>query len=301
MNRKAILVTHTGRPGAIAHARRVAAELSANDFIVQTLASETSELGLPEERGVTAASPDAEIVLALGGDGTVLRAAELARPAGVPLLGVNFGRMGFLTAAETDDLDEVLRRVISRDYHVEERLTIDARVHPGGHAPETDQDPVREWALNEISLERGPKSRMLEVLLKVDDHAVSHLGCDGIITATPTGSTAYAFSAGGPVVWPHVQVLLVVPVSAHALFSRPLLAGPESVISLTIGARSDAVLVADGRRTVELKSGDEVLLCRGEHPIRVVQLERPNFAQRLVAKFQLPVAGWRHETPERTE
>ncbi|MGH3544477.1 MAG: NAD kinase [Mycobacteriales bacterium] len=293
MTRRLLLLAHTGRDGAIMHARRAARELSAAGFCVDVLDTEADELNLSGARAVAAAVEGTEIVLALGGDGTVLRAAELARPIGVPLLGVNFGRMGFLTGAEVEDLGDVLARIIARDYHATPRVTVDVSVRNSDGAL-----IGTGWALNEVSLERAGRSRMLDVLLDIDGQPVSRWGCDGVICATPTGSTAYAFSAGGPVVWPSTQALLVVPNAAHALFSRPLVVGPDSIITLTLGSGDDALLNCDGRRSAPACCADVVQVRQSPQPLLLASLTPPDFAQRLVAKFQLPVAGWRRSTSE---
>jgi NAD+ kinase len=271
----------------------VARDLIAAGFAVRVLADEVADLDLP---GVTPArGPDAaagaEIVFALGGDGTFLRAAELARPAGAPLLGINLGRVGFLAEAEVDDLDRVVADVAARRYTVEERLTLDVAGRVDG------QVVAESWALNEISVEKGPRERMLELRVDVDGRPLSRYGCDGVVCATPTGSTAYAFSAGGPVVWPEVAALLLVPISAHALFSRPLVAAPTSTVVITVDPYAPlAVLTCDGRRTFDLPPSATVTVHRGARPVRVVRLASWSFTERLVAKFGLPVHGWRHNT-----
>lgn len=292
MIRRVLLVAHTGKASAVMHARRSAEHLIAAGFAVDVGSAEAAELAIDSVQAVTAAVPGTEIVLAFGGDGTVLRAAELARPAGVPLLGVNFGRMGFLTTAEVEDIAEVLDRVVRREYHAAQRLTLDVWVRRHNELP---TEPSSQWALNEVSLEHTAHSRMLEVLLRVDDQPVSRWGCDGVICATPTGSTAYAFSAGGPVIWPDTQTLLVVPNAAHALFSRPLVVSPDSTISLAVAG--DALLVCDGRRSLSVYAGDVVHVKRGELPLLLAGLSRADFARRVVAKFQLPVTGWRRDCP----
>ncbi|MGH3428024.1 MAG: NAD kinase, partial [Mycobacteriales bacterium] len=278
--------------GAVTHGRRAAFELMSAGFVVDVLDTEAVELGLTDCTPVTEVTEGTEIVLALGGDGTVLRGADLASPAHVPLYGVNFGRMGFLTGAEVEDLDQVLRQVVDRGYHITTRMTLDVEVT---HRDEYASGPTNQWALNEASLERSPGTPMLEVLLSVDGEPVSRWGCDGVVCATPTGSTAHAFSAGGPVMWPNVDALLVVPNAAHALFSRPLVIGPDSQISLTAGGATDARLACDGRRGLQVHPGDIVWVRRGGHPLFLANLTPPNFAHRLVAKFQLPVAGWRRD------
>ncbi|NUT36185.1 MAG: NAD kinase [Hamadaea sp.] len=288
--REALLVTHTGRKDSTEHARTVATDLQAAGFGVRVVEEEAADLDLPGV--VPVCGPEAaegvEIVFALGGDGTLLRAAELARPYGAPLLGINLGRVGFLAEAEIHDLDQAVRDVVARDYSVDERLTLDVTAELG------DIEIARSWALNEVSVEKEARERMLEVLVDVDGRPLSRYGCDGVVCATPTGSTAYAFSAGGPVVWPEVEALLLVPISAHALFSRPLVTAPTSTFVITVEPyAAGALLCCDGRRTFDLPPGGRVTVRRGELPVRVVRLRPRPFTDRLVAKFGLPVVGWR--------
>ena len=291
MSRDAVLVTHTGRPGIVEQARTVAEQLIDAGFCVRVLADEAPDLGLPGVEAVSddsAAAEGAEIVLALGGDGTVLRAAELARPHHAPLLGVNLGRVGFLAEVEADALADTVRHVVDRSYQVDERLTIDVVVRSNGRVLAT------EWALNEATVEKASRERMLEVLVGIDGRPLSRWGCDGVICATPTGSTAYAFSGGGPVVWPEVEALLLVPIGAHALFSRPLVTAPSSTLAIELSGRTaPGLLFCDGRRTVDLPPGARVEVRRGALPVRVVRLHPRPFTDRLVAKFALPVEGWR--------
>jgi NAD+ kinase len=269
----------------------VAADLIRAGFEVRVVADEADDLEVPGvvPRSDQDAADGAEIVFALGGDGTFLRAAELARPAKAPLLGINLGKVGFLAEAEIDDLDQAVRDVVNRDYTVDERLTLDVRAEltPGGQV-------VESWALNEVSVEKGQRAQMLELLVDVDGRPLSRYGCDGVVCATPTGSTAYAFSAGGPVVWPEVEALLLVPISAHALFSRPLVTAPTSTFVITVDPFTTlAVLCCDGRRVYDLPPGARVTVNRGTLPVRIVRLRPRPFTDRLVAKFGLPVDGWR--------
>jgi NAD+ kinase len=288
--RVALLVTHTGRRRSTEHARTVATDLIEAGFEVRVVAEEAADLDLPgiKPRAGLDAADGAEIVVALGGDGTFLRAAELARPAKAPLLGINLGKVGFLAEAEFHDLDQAVRDVVAGEYTVDERLTLEVRAEfDGGPA-------VESWALNEVSVEKGERAQMLELLVDVDGHPLSRYGCDGVVCATPTGSTAYAFSAGGPVVWPEVEALLLVPISAHALFSRPLVTAPTSTFSITVDPYTTfAVLCCDGRRVFDLPPGARVTVRRGALPVRVVRLRPRTFTDRLVAKFALPVEGWR--------
>ena len=300
-SRDVLLIVHSGRDATRRVAVEAARRLHAEGFALRVMPDEySSDAGLfdelPEEQrprgiGVDAvgeAAHGAEVVLVLGGDGTLLRAAELARHARVPLLGVNLGHVGFLAEADIDDLDAVLDAVVARSYRVEERMTVDVVASHDG------QVLGRMWALNEAIVEKTNWAKLLDVVLEVDNRPVSDFACDGVLCATPTGSTAYAYSAGGPVMWPEVQALLLVPSNAHALFARPLVVSPESTVALEVSQRGDAgVLVCDGRRTVELPPGSRVELTRGTTPVLLARLRVQPFTDRLVRKFALPVTGWR--------
>jgi NAD+ kinase len=297
MTREVLLVLHSGRETNLRTAAEVAARLAAADIRLRVLGDEWAEVDdgrLPEAltprvvEGRPGCAEGAEVVLVLGGDGTLLRAAEMARPVGVPLLGVNLGRVGFLAETDLDDLDEALDAVIAGRWAVEERMTLDAVVHADGEVL------ARTWALNEAAVEKSSRERILEVVLEVDGRPVSAFGCDGVLCATPTGSTAYAFSAGGPLVWPQVEALLLVPSNAHALFARPMVISPDSEVAVEVDpGGSPAVLDCDGRRIVALPPGARVEITRGGTPVRMVRLDGRPFADRLVRKFDLPVRGWR--------
>lgn len=295
MTRSALLVTHTGRPDMVHRARQVQAQLVDAGFEVRMLAEEAADLGVTDVRTVPAedsAARGVEVVLVLGGDGTFLRAAELARPCRAPLVGVNLGRVGFLAETEPEALPDTVRHIVDRTYRVEERLTLDVEVSVAGRVVASD------WALNEASVEKTKRERMLEVTLEIDGRPLTSFGCDGVVCASPTGSTAYAFSSGGPVVWPEVQALLVVPTSAHALFARPLVISPDSTIAVTVddGAH-DGVLGCDGRRTAPVPAGARVEIRRGVEPVRIARMHPRPFTERLVAKFGLPVDGFRASRP----
>ncbi|RLL66150.1 NAD kinase [Streptomyces sp. Z26] len=295
-DRTVFLLAHTGRPAAVRSAELVVQGLLRHGIGVRVLGDEATDLPLPEQVETVEAKPDVldgcELLVVLGGDGTLLRGAEFARASGVPMLGVNLGRVGFLAEAERDDLDRVVDRVVRRAYEVEERMTLDVLVRNEGRLVHTD------WALNEASVEKAARERMLEVVTEVDGRPVSRFGGDGVVCATPTGSTAYAFSAGGPVVWPEVEALLMVPISAHALFARPLLTAPDSVLAVEVQPRTPhGVLWCDGRRSVDLSPGARVEVRRGAVPVRLARLHHASFTDRLVAKFALPVAGWRGASP----
>jgi len=279
VTRRALIVTHGGRPEAV----------EATHEVVRLLEQAGIEPVLAAEDAVAADLPEFELAIVLGGDGTILRAAELTRGTAVPLLGVNLGHVGFLAESERDDVGESVRRLVDGDFEVEERVTLRVRVLlPDGSVRE-------DWALNEAALEKGERSRILEVAVEVDGRPLSSFGCDGMVAATATGSTAHAFSAGGPVVWPDVDGMILVPVSAHALFARPLVVGPGSRLALEVLDRSPAPgqLTCDGRRTVEVPQGARVEVTRSDVPVRLARLSPAPFTTRLVQKFALPVLGWR--------
>lgn len=296
--KRTVLVTaHTGRDAAVEAARVVIGRLLDAGLTVRVLNAEADAIACAGTDVVPASATavqDAEMMIVLGGDGSLLRAAELARPAGVPLLGVNLGHVGFLAEAEVDDLTVTVDCVVQERYDVEERMTTDVTARLNG------QLLADTWALNEATVEKN--DRMLEVVAEIDGRPLSRWGCDGVICATPTGSTAYAFSAGGPVVWPEVEALLLVPISAHALFARPLVISPRSTLALEVQPdTAGAVLWCDGRRRFDLPAGARVEVRRGEVPVRLARLHGLEdtgapFTDRLVAKFDLPVQGWRGRT-----
>ncbi|WP_066043232.1 NAD kinase [Herbiconiux solani] len=301
VERYILVVLHTGRRDSVLAAQSVCQQLrdagvtpviapfDENDDI-----HVLGELGAFKLLGDGVTVPDLELVIVLGGDGTILRAAELVRNAPVegrtvPLLGVNLGHVGFLAESDRDDLTETVQRALARDYQVEERMTLSVRVKVG------DEVVYESWALNEATVEKASRERMLEVVIEVDGRPLSSFGCDGVVMSTPTGSTAYSFSAGGPVVWPSVDALLMVPLSPHALFARPLVVGPDSALAVEVLDRTQggAVLWSDGRRMRDLEKGARVVVRRSPIPVRLARLHQAPFTDRLVRKFNLPVNGWR--------
>ncbi len=228
-----------------------------------------------------------EIAIVLGGDGTMLRAAEVVRGTEIPLLGVNLGRVGFLAEVEKPSLDEIAAAVIAKDFLTEERMVLAYSVQ------REEREISTGWALNEVTIERS-ETTMVELFVQIDHRPLSRWGCDGLICSTPTGSTAYAFSAGGPIIWPEVKALLVLPISAHALFSKPMVVSPESKIVIDVES-SHALLSADSRRKFSLRLGDRITLTRDLDTVRLAHVKEILFTDRLVAKFKLPIEGWRGE------
>ena len=228
-----------------------------------------------------------EVVLVLGGDGTILRGAEFALNENIPLLGINLGHVGFMAEVEAFTFEKVAQAVIDKDYVLDPRMLLTFQVKRG-------KDIIDQgWALNEISIERK-STTMAELFVQIDDRPLSRWGCDGIICATPTGSTAYAFSAGGPVLWPEVQAMVLLPIAAHALFAKPMVIAPTSTIGITIES-SDASLSADALRKMELEKNDHIEITKNSKQVILAHLKSTIFTDRLVAKFKLPIEGWRGE------
>jgi NAD+ kinase len=299
--RLVLLVSHTARDEAIdATLESAAALLAAGITPVMTpeqlketkaLASGSAVSTMDQvlELGSDVAEAELELAVVLGGDGTILKAAEIVRESQTPLLGINLGHVGFLAESEKNEIGSTIERVANRDYLVKERLTLDVSVLREG------KEVYRTWALNEAAVEKSAREKMLEVVVEIDSRPLSSFGCDGIVMSTPTGSTAYAFSAGGPVVWPSVDALLLVPLSAHALFARPLVISPGSLLAVEVLQRSPGhgVLWCDGRRTTELPAGARVEVRKSSKSVKLARLNQGPFTNRLVKKFSLPVEGWR--------
>lgn len=230
-----------------------------------------------------------DMAIVLGGDGTILRAAEVLWEKPAPILGVNLGHVGFMAEAEKSDLEQTLDLVLAGKYSIRERTTLNVSVMQDG------KEVFSSWALNEVALEKSARERMIEVVLEVEKRPLSSFGCDGVLVSTATGSTAYAFSAGGPVVWPNLEAFVVVPISAHALFSRPFVIDPDSPVAIEVLQRSpgSGFISCDGRRTFNLGPGARVEITKGSKPVKMVALSDEPFADRLVRKFNLPVVGWR--------
>lgn len=269
-SRKFLIVVHPTRPDAAEYAKKLADLLQAQGHAVSQ----------DDAKG-------AELAIVLGGDGTMLRAAQLCRGIDIPILGVNLGNVGFLAEINKPSIESIFSAIIEKKYSNEPRLVLHYAIHRDG------KDVASGWALNEVVIE-GLPGEMIQLFVQIDSRPLSRWGCDGVICATPTGSTAYAFSAGGPVVWPEVPALVLLPIAAHALFSRPMVVSPESSIAIDVESK-DALLSADGFRRTELCAGDRIVITRDAAQISLAHIENSPFTDRLVAKFKLPIEGWRGE------
>ena len=282
--RNAILVINPGRPEAIAAAKTLVSILSNADFLLFT----SSPVEVPGLSKVAIDQlPQSEVVIVLGGDGTILRGAEISRVQGVPLLGVNLGHVGFMAEVEKLSLETVAASVVANSYTTDPRMILAYSVDRGG------VEVSSGWSLNEVTIERA-ESTMVELFVQVDRRPLSRWGCDGLIAATPTGSTAYAFSAGGPVLWPNLDAVVLLPISAHALFSRPMVISPQSEIVVEVESEV-AMLSADALREFSLLKGDRVTITGDGSQVLLAHVTPTLFTDRLVAKFKLPVEGWRGE------
>jgi NAD+ kinase len=276
--RTCLLVVHPTRAEALSAAEVFIKELGNNGFQIY------ANIDLP---GTKLFSDDVtvEVALVLGGDGTILRAAELVRKQNAPVLGVNLGHVGFLAEVEKPSTTEIVKAIVDKSYETEERMILNYQLLRAG------KEIATGWALNEVIIERNDH-QMIEVFTQIDHRPLSRWGCDAVICATPTGSTAYAFSAGGPVVWPEVDALVLLPLAAHALFSRPMVVSPKSQVVIDLESES-ADLNADGLRRIKLQLNDRVILTSDQKDVLLAHIKTANFADRLVAKFKLPVEGWR--------
>lgn len=282
--RAAVLVVNPSRAEAVEAAGVLAGLLLQADFDLFTI----SDVTITGVSNIAAEHlPELEIAVVLGGDGTILRGAELTRERNIPLLGINIGHVGFMAEVIRPEISTVAKSVIEKSYGLDSRMVLAYEVIRSGKVIDTG------WALNEVTVERQHNT-MVELFVQIDGRPLSRWGCDGLIASTPTGSTAYAFSAGGPVLWPEVEALVLLPISAHALFARPMVISPKSEIVVEIQS-DEALLSADALRKFPLISGDQVRITRDASKILLSHIVATTFTDRIVAKFKLPVEGWRGE------
>ena len=278
-----LLVVHPTRPAAAKFGNLLAEKFTAEKYRVFSnfpdLINSAKELETID--GISAA-------IVLGGDGTILRAAELVRGHDIPIIGINLGNVGFLAEIAQPSVDEIVSAVQKGELHREPRLVLKYEIIRSGKVFS------QGWALNEVAVERS-STQMLELFVQIDGRPLSKWGCDGVICATPTGSTAYAFSAGGPVLWPEVSALVLLPLAAHALFSRPMVVSPECEIVIDVSSQN-AQISSDGLRQTDLIAGDRIVLTRDASKIQLAYIANGKFTDRLVAKFKLPIEGWRGES-----
>jgi NAD+ kinase len=275
-----LLVTHPRRVEAATAAKELNTLLTAKNIKVF---STLTTLDIPEYKQNEAV----DLAVVLGGDGTMLRAAQLFRGKNVPILGINLGHVGFLAEIERPALSEIAQAISDNSFTVEERMSLNYQLIRDGKQIESG------WALNEVLVERNDH-QMIDLFVQIDHRPLSRWWCDSVICATPTGSTAYAFSAGGPVVWPEVDAVVLLPLAAHALFSRPMVVSPKSEIVLDLGSDS-ADLNSDGIRRTKLQINDRIILTSDKEDVLLAHIKAATFTDRLVAKFKLPVEGWRGE------
>jgi NAD+ kinase len=286
--RKVLLVLHPHRPEALKLAEELVTSLSKDGVeFLSTAAQKINGVISINSDELSKYLPAIELTVVLGGDGTILRGAEQVHGTNIPVLGINLGHVGFLAQIGRPSTEKIIDAIRDKKYTTEKRMTLAYQVQRNGSIV------ARGWALNEVTVERSTEA-MIELFVQVDHRPLSRWGCDGVICATPTGSTAYAFSAGGPVVWPEVEALVLLPLAAHALFSDPMVISPESEIVIDVESDVGA-LSADGLRKFALMEKDRIVLSSDKSFINLAHIEAAPFADRLVAKFKLPVDGWRGE------
>lgn len=274
------VIVHGGREGALAAARSIVAWLHQRD--VRTRSRTGEPIGAGEEVDERAFVEGLDLALSVGGDGTLLRAAYIIRDTGVPLLGVKVGRLGFLTEVEPADATGLLSQILDGALVTEERMAL---VGEPTKAPWTEP----QWALNEIIVEKRARHRLITLRVTIGPEYVTTFSADGVIVATPTGSTAYSFSARGPIVSPRVACLLVTPVSPHMVFDRPIVVGPDESVTLEVLGEEPGLLSADGRPGLEAPVGSMVRIRRAEQPaVLVRRKDSPSFFALLREKFSLP-------------
>ena len=282
--RRAVVFINPSRIEAVRAAEELAQILTAQNFELVT-PTDVSIANIVQVKNEDIGQ--VEVAVVLGGDGTILRGAEVTLTRDIPLLGINLGHVGFLAEVEKPEISAIAQSIVDKSYVYENRMVLGYSVMRDG------KEISQGWALNEITVERD-STTMVELFVEIDRRPLSHWGCDGLICSTPTGSTAYAFSAGGPVLWPEIDALLLLPISAHALFSRPMVVSTKSEIVVTVES-SVALLSADALRKLPLIAGDRVVITRNPYVIKLAHVNPTLFTDRLVAKFKLPVEGWRGE------
>jgi len=275
-----LLVTHPTRPEAISTANELTKLLTGKQINVFATIKTAGANDFKSTDQV-------DLAVVLGGDGTMLRAAEIFRGKQVPILGINLGHVGFLAEIERPSLTEIVDAIASGTFSIEERMSLNYQLLRAGKVIESG------WALNEVLVERNDH-QMIDLFVQIDHRPLSRWWCDAVICATPTGSTAYAYSAGGPVVWPEVDALVLLPLAAHALFSKPMVVSPHSEIAIDLESDS-ADLNADGIRRTKLQKNDRVVLTSDKEDVLLAHIKPATFTDRIVAKFKLPVEGWRGE------
>jgi NAD+ kinase len=285
------LSVHHGRKGAGELARHLSEKLAVAGAEVAILGDAAEAVGRPDLRREEGFAAGCDLVIAIGGDGTTLRALRSAR--GVPVLAVNLGSLGFLSTVEVAEVEGAVERLVNGDYEVVDRMAV--QVHrlsvaggssPSGTTAEVGLPPV---GANEVSVEKSSPHRLVQIRVAIDGSELATYRADGVLVATPTGSTAYAFSVHGPLVDPRLEALLVLPVAAHGLFDRCVVVPPSSQIELQVEGDRDACLAVDGKQWVQLPPGSSLTVSRAVEPIRFAYLSPPKpFVELLAQKFGVP-------------
>ena len=283
--RNAVVVTHTRLRQTGTVVAEAVSQLRVAGFEVAIIDNtEAPDFGVQPP----CVSDDTEIVVVLGGDGTILRAAELVHCTQVPILGVNMGHVGFLAEFESFQIDEAIRRVSTHDYSIDERMIAHVDVWLPGATK-----PIEDWALNDITLERADRGKMVELSIRVDDVEMNSFGADGVIVSTPTGSTAYSLSVGGPIMVPHSNTVVITPVAPHSLNVRPIVIRDDWEITLDVESRSHNFLVAIDGRSETCKETTQLTIRRADYSVKVVKRFNHIFFDTLRSKMMWGADGRR--------
>jgi NAD+ kinase len=277
------LVPHRERGAALALARDTAAWLRAHEVEVRLPTAEAAAAGLDEYAcPIDAFTKGLDLAISLGGDGTMLHTFQIVYPEPVALLGVNVGQLGYLTALEPTELDATLPQLVAGNFTVSERSVLEI------HVESTSSAGGKRFALNEMVLEKVRTGHLIRLEVCINGSAFTTYAADGVIVSTPTGSTAYSFSARGPIVSPALRCVLFTPVSPHMLFDRTLLLGPEEELAFVVRGPGVVAVTVDGGEVGELDTGDRVVCRAAQAPARMVTVVPRDFHQILKAKFSLP-------------
>ncbi|TKB82148.1 MAG: NAD(+) kinase [Nitrospira sp.] len=281
MMKRIAVLTKPKLPEVKATLQSLVSWIRSHDREVLLYSKTASLIGEPATYDKKQIAEFADLLLVLGGDGTMLNAARLVEERQVPILGVNMGGLGFLTEVGAGDLYPALERVIAQDYRIEERLMLRGQLHRHG------EHVAQSTVLNDIIVSKGALSRMIEVQATVDGHVVTKLRGDGLIVSTPTGSTAYSMSAGGPILHPSVNALILTPICPHTLTHRPLLIPSNAALELMLMSQDEGAMVTfDGQVGVAMSPGDTVTITASPHKTRLVRFPERTYYDTLRMKLK---------------
>ena len=265
------LILNYRRPQPVELGKKLIAEFQQRGIMVYVLEEEGSVLNLNPDFITPDLGNKVQCVLAVGGDGTFLRAARYAAPYDLPVLGINMGTLGFLTEIEKSEISAALEKLFQGEFWLEDRMMLEARIKRGEKTVGIFQ------GLNDIVVNNGPLARIITFKIFVNGEYVTTYKADGVIFSSPTGSTAYSLSAGGPIVYPVLQVIICTPICAHTLDARPLILPPEQTISVEIVKQVEAMLTIDGQSGFALQNGDQIIITKAPYSVSMIRIKERSF------------------------